>query len=257
MRPLVVALSCLLLTTGCDSVFSEDDDRTTITVLAAYTTGAAEAEGDIEALIRRGIDDTNEAYENSRIAIRLEVVGTAHVAYTLTERIQDLQRLVRPNDGHLDELHALRDERDADVVVLIAEERTATINAAVLAEPGTAFVVVHAGTIGAPDYALAHELGHLQGARHTPDSDPALEPFSFGHAFRNDSVKTIMATGGQRVVPYFSGPDQDYEGVALGDSTLRNAAEVLRITAVYISNFRGEVTPTDFVPPGTWPTAEY
>ncbi len=256
MRRLLVALSLLLVLPACDTV-EEDDDRTSITVLAAYTSAASNAAGDIDALIRRALDDTNAAYENSRIPIRLELAASVEVAYTLTDRIQDLQRLVRPNDGHMDELHDIRDEREADVVALIAEERTATINAAVLAEPSTAFLVVHVGTIGAPDYALAHELGHLQGARHTPDRDPSLEPFTFAHAFRNDSIKTIMATGGQRVVPYFSGPDQVYEGVVLGDSTLRNAAEVLRLTAAYVSNFRGRVTPTDFKPSGTWPTAEY
>lgn len=242
---------------ACDSVESTDDERTVITLLAGYTAEAAAEAGDVSALIRRAIDDTNEAYENSRIPIRLELVGTAVVDYELTDRVQDLQRLVRPDDGFMDELHLLRDDGEADIVVLVAEARSATINAAVLAEPSTAFLIVHVGTIGAPDFALAHELGHLQGARHTPDSDAALEPFAFGHAFRNDSIKTIMSTGGQRVLPYFSGPDQVWEGVVLGDSTLRNAAEVLRTTAVYVSNFRGPQTQTSFVPPGTWPTADY
>lgn len=235
----------------------EDDDRTMITVLAGYTEAAAAEAGDIDERIRRAIDDTNEAYENGRIPIRLALVGTVSVNDTLTDRIQDLQRLVRPDDGFMDDLHSLRDDAEADVVMLVAEERTATINAAIMAEPSTAFLVVHVGTMGAPDYALAHELGHLQGARHTPESDPRLEPFPFGHAFRNDSIKTIMSTGPQRVVPYFSGPDQVYEGVVLGDSTLRDVAAVLRLTAAYVSNFRGPQTPTSFESPGTWPTTDY
>ena len=235
----------------------EDEDRIAITLLAAYTPAAAYSAANIESSIARALDDTNEAYANSGIPIRLELVGAVEVQYTLTDRIQDLQRLVRPGDGHLDTLHALRNARDADLVILVVDERLATINAAVMATPETAFAVVHAGTMGAPDYALAHELGHLQGARHTPDSDANPLPFAFGHAFRNDSVKTIMSTGPQRLLPYFSGPDQMHRGVVLGDSTLRNAAEVLRLTAAYISNFRGTVTPTDFTPPGTWPTATY
>ena len=116
--------------------------------------------------------------------------------------------------------------------------------------------IVHVGTMGPPDYALAHEVGHLQGGRHTPESDPNQEPFLFGHAFRNEEIRTIVGTGGQKIVPYFSGPDLVYEGAVLGDSTLRNNAEVLRRSAVYISNFRGPVTPTDFVPPSTWPTID-
>lgn len=255
-RRILLCLLLLVSLAGCDTV-EEDDDRTSITLLAAYTPAAASAAGDIQLLINKSIDDTNEAYENSRIPIRLDLVHAVEVDYTLTDRVQDLQRLVRTDDDFLDEVHALRDEHEADVVALIAEERSATINAAILAEPSTAFVVVHVGTMDAPGFALAHELGHLQGARHTPDRDPAVEPFAFGHAFRNDSIKTIMATGGQRAVPYFSGPDQVYEGVVLGDSTERNVAEVLRRTAAYISNFRGPQKPSDFVPTGTWPTADY
>lgn len=252
----ILLIVALIFISACDSA-GEDDDRTEITLLAAYTTAAATAADDVASTIQRAIDDTNEAYENSRIPIRLTLAGSAEVEYELTERIQDLRRLVRDGDGHLDELHDLRDRSEADIVVLVVEERSATINAAVMADPATAFAVVDFGTLGAPDFALAHELGHLHGARHTPDSDPNPEPFPFGHAFRNDSIKTIMSTGGQRVLPYFSGPDQTYQGVVLGDSTLRNAAEALRQTAVYISNFRGPQTPTDFAPPRTWPTTDY
>jgi hypothetical protein len=52
----------------------------------------------------------------------------------------------------------------------------------------------------------------------------------------------------------FSGPGSIYKGVVLGDSALHDNARVIRETAVYISNFRGPQTPTDFVSPGTWPT---
>lgn len=252
--PLLGILLCTL--TSCDSAETADE-KTEITLLAAYTPAAAAAAGDVDALIRLSIDDTNESYENSRIPLRLKLVHSVRVEYVLTERIQDLQRLVRPLDGHLDEIHDIRDDVEADLVILVADERSATINAAVLADATTAFAVVHYGTMPAPDFALAHEIGHLLGARHTPEADPSPEPFAFGHGFRNDSIKTIMATGGQRAVPYFSGPDQLYEGVVLGDSTSRNAAEALRLTAVYVSNFRGPKTPTDFVSPGTWPTANF
>lgn len=252
----VLLTLCACAISACDTA-GDEDDRTVITVLAGHTAAAAAEAGNIDALIERALDDTNEAYENSRIPIRLDLVHTVEVDYTLTDRIQDLQRLVRPNDGFMDDLHTLRDAHEADIVVLVVEDRSATINASILAEPSTAFLVVHVGTIGAPDYALAHELGHLQGARHSPESDPTLKPFEFGHGFRNDSIKTIMSTGGQRAVPYFSGPDQVWEGVVLGDAAARNAAEVLRRTAVYVSNFRGPKTATSFVPPASFPSADF
>ena len=241
---------------ACDSA-EAPDHHTEITLLAAYTTGAADVAENIEAVIRKAIDDTNDAFKNSRIPLRLTLAGVDRVEYALTDRLQDLRRLVRRDDGYLDDIHTLRNDLEADIVVLVVEDRGATINAAVMADAATAFALVHYGTLGSPDFALAHELGHLFGARHTPDSDPNPDPFQFGHAFRNDSIKTIMSTGAQRVLPYFSGPDQTYAGVVLGDSTLRNVAEVLRQTAVYISNFRGPEAPTDFVPTRTWPTISY
>ena len=154
----------------------------------------------------------------------------------------------------LDEVHMLRDRHEADLVVVISDRPGTTINASVMAEASTAFVIVYWEALGAPAYALAHEVGHLQGARHASDEDPMLVPFSYGHGFHDDALRTIMAGGPtlQRV-PVFSSPAQTFEGVTLGDSTLHDNARVLRETAVYLSNFRGPQTPTDFVPPGTWP----
>jgi hypothetical protein len=63
-----------------------------------------------------------------------------------------------------------------------------------------------------------------------------------------------MSGGPATLVPRFSGPDQVFEGVVLGDSATADVARVLRETATYVSNFRGPTTPDAFVPPGTWPT---
>ena len=243
----------LLGTIGCDST-DPRSDVTEITLIVAYTQAAADTVGDIRAAVEAAIAGTNAAYENSNIPVALRLAHLVPVDYRLTDRLQDLERLLRTDDGYLDEIHELRNVYEADIGILLAEERNATINGAVMADEATAFAVVHVGTMGPPDYALAHEIGHLQGGRHTPDRDPIQEPYPFGHAFRNDEIRTIVGTGGQKIVPYFSGPDQVYEGTVLGDSTLRNNAEVLRRSAVYISNFRGRITPTDFVPPSTWPT---
>ena len=246
---------CLLFLTSCDR-FDDESQKTEITVLVAYTPAAADTIDDIEEAVDAAIAGANEAYENSRIPIRLVLAHLTEINYELTNRMQDLERLMRKDDGHLDRIHRLRDRYDADIAVLLAEERSATINGAVMAEEHTAFAVIHVGTMGPPDYALAHEIGHLQGARHSPDRDNNANPFRYGHAFRNDSIRTIVGTAAPKVVPYFSGPDQEYNGLVLGDGALRNNAEVLRRTAAYISNFRGDQTPTDFVPPSTWPVVQ-
>lgn len=244
----------LLLLAACDGTPDDPDEATTITVLVAYTSDiAAGVEEDVEENIRRGFDETNGVYANSNVAARLVPVHMVEVDYEVTDRLEALAHLLRPDDGVLDDLHALRDEHVADIVVLVSPDPGVTVNAAVMAEPSTGFLIVQYAHLGAPSYALAHEMGHLHGARHSFDEDPALEPFPYGHGFRNDSLRTVLAGGPQQTVPFFSGPGQVYEGVVLGDSTLHDAARVVRESAVYLSNFRGPQTPTPFEPPGTWP----
>lgn len=246
---IVLALTC----GACDSMRPERA-RTLITLLVAHTPDVSEAADDLPLVVDRTLQQTNRVFETNDIPIRLELARLAEVDYETTERLQDVERLIRKDDGHLDVVHALRDTYEADVVILLVNDRSLTANGAVLADESTAFAVIFWETIGAPDYALAHEFGHLLGARHSPESDPLLEPFPYGHGYRNDSMKTIMSTGRLEVVPYFSSPDLTLDGVVFGDASQRDVARVLRETAVYVSNFRGPQTPTDFVPPGTWPT---
>jgi hypothetical protein len=255
-RCLPTLLAVLLLALpACDSGGEEPaPSGTAITVLVAYTPGVRAA-ADVEALVAQVFDETNAVYTNSDIDLRLVPVHLAEVDYAWTDdRFVDLDRLLRPDDGFLDEVHVLRDRHEADLVVVVSDRLGTTVNAAIMAEASTAFVIVYWEVLGAPSYALAHEVGHLQGARHASDEDPETVPFPYGHGFRTDSLRTIMAGGrDRRKIPVFSGPGQTFEGVALGDSVLHDNARVLRETAVYLSNFRGPQTPTDFVPPGTWP----
>lgn len=255
---LTTAILCLLFLAACDLFGGDDDEEEVeIAVLVAYTSAAADsAGGAIEEIVGRAVRESNAAYDNSEVDLRLLLVHAMEVEYTETDRRQDLERLMRTDDGYLDGVHAARDEHEADIVVMVTSDRALTLNGAVMAEEQTAFALVHWGTLGAPDYALAHEIGHLQGARHSTDTDPLDEPFPYGHGFRNDSLKTIMASGGVEVLPYFSSPNLTFEGVVLGDGARRDVARVLRETAVYLSNFRGNTSETSFVPPSTWPTID-
>ena len=255
MRIAVLLVSLLLA--SCDTNRPDPlEGKTVIDVLFVYTRAAGAEAGDVVARIDRALDDTHRAYDNSRIDVRLRRVHIEEVDYELTGRIQDLARLVRRGDGYLDEVHTLRDRHAADLVVLVVEERSATQNAAVMATPETAFAVVYYGTLGAPDYALAHEIGHLQGARHSPESGTFDAPFPYGHGTRTDAWKTIMATGSLPAIAAFSNPDVRYDDIPTGTPDRRNVARVLNETAVYVSNFRGPQTPTGFVPPATFPVVE-
>jgi peptidyl-Asp metalloendopeptidase len=253
---LLLPILLLAVLAGCDFDNAlPPDDRVEITLLAVYTPAAETAAPDIQARIRAAVEEINDIYRAGNIGVRLKTVHVARVDYQMTERVQDLERLLNPSDGHLDEVHVLRDAHQADLVALVVDRPNATINASIMAIPETAFVIVHYADMAGPGFALAHELGHLQGALHHPESHWQMEPFPYGHGFRGETIRDIMATGPALPrAPRFSGPDQVFEGITLGDDSLRNVARVLRETAVFVSNFRGPRTPTTFVSPGHWPT---
>ncbi len=254
LHGLALGLTAALVLTACDAR-EEVAYGTPITVLVAYTPAVRARDAQIERHVAEAFTFTNEIYRTGNIPVRLVPVRYAQVSYTEgPDRRTALARLLDPRDGPLDEVHVLRDQAQADLVVLVVDQVGGTINASILATPETAFIIVHMDDLLAPKYSLAHEIGHLQGARHAFNEDGSTAPFAYGHGFRNDSLMTVMAGGGQKRAPVFSGPDQTYHGSILGDAATADNARVLRETAVYLSNFRGPQTPTGFVPSGTWPT---
>ncbi|MEZ4696171.1 MAG: M12 family metallo-peptidase [Rhodothermales bacterium] len=257
--PVGLAVAVSLLLASCDMGDCDDCgfDGTTVTVLVAYTSLAAQESGDIDAYVEKAMGETNEVFDNSETNVRLSMAGSMEVVYSLEDRLTNLARLLDVSDGFLDEIPAERDRVEADLVVLVTNQRTTTTNASIMATPETAYVIINRTDMGAPGYALAHEIGHLFGARHSIDADASLVPFAYGHGFRDDSLRTVVANGSTRtVLPYFSSPRVRRNGVVLGDSTTADVARVVAESAVYISNFRGPQTPTDFVPSGTWPVLQ-
>lgn len=253
MRTLLLVVPLLLLA-SCDSAPDPVDSTTEITVLVAYSASVAAASGDVDAIIARGFTETNAVYTESGVRARLVPVHTVQVDYEATDRLEALGALMGTSDGVLDDLHALRDQYQADIVLLVTGPSGMTINGSVMATPENAFLLVQWEVLGAPGYGLAHEMGHLHGGRHNADEDPLNVPFAYGHGFRTDAYRTVLSGGGQRKVPRFSGPDVTFEGTVMGNAEVHDVARVVQETAIYLSNFRGPQTPTTFASPGTWPT---
>ena len=95
-------------------------------VAVVYTPAARDAAGGtaaMEAEIDLRIAETNRAYEASGVRHRVALAARSEVSYAETgSGFIDLDRLENPSDGHMDEVHALRERVEADLVHLIVGE---------------------------------------------------------------------------------------------------------------------------------------
>ena len=228
-----------------------------IDVLVAYTGDARRAAedvfGDVELLIDLAIAETNASFRNSNVWVEINLVDTMHVTYN--ETAQGMSRpysrmvmeLAARGDVYLRRVHTRRNREDADIVILIVDQdQSCGRAAAISAEAETAFAVVH-WDCATGYYSFGHEIGHLLGARHNPESDPTDTPFSFGHGFRFESPgngwRTVMSYDCPNFecpfrLPYWSSPLNVVSGTPAGDSNLRNNAQVWAERAEEVAGFR-------------------
>ena len=153
-----LAMKDWLETVEFDWRLCETETDVTIDVAVFYTPAAREAAGGrgaIEAVIDLMVAETNKAYEASDVRHRLALVHRSEVPYTETgESGLDLVRLLDPSDGHMDDVHALRDRSGADLAHLIVNKATAVCGQADL---GGSFGLTQQDCGG---LTFAHEIGH-------------------------------------------------------------------------------------------------
>ncbi len=224
------------------------DSRSQIDVMVAYSNNALTGEGSIAALkarIATAVAEANGAYAKSGVTTRLRLVHIEPANYNESGSFDtDLTRLQGTSDGYMDGLHATRNVYAADVVVLAVEnEEYCGLAAAIMANAASAFAVVNRGSCMTGYYSFAHEIGHLQGARHDTYVDPTSTPYSYGHGYvdATNDFRTVMAyadaCGGCTRVQYFSNPAMRYNGHPTGTSSTKNYL-VLNNTALTVANFR-------------------
>ncbi len=221
-----------------------------IAVLVAYTPAAKTEAGNMGALIQLAIDETNQSYMNSNVTTRIALVHSYETTYVESDVFTDLSRIRTPGDGFMDEVHSLRDQYSADVVVLVRRAGSSCgLASMILATADQAFAVVMQDC-ATGYYSFGHEIGHLQGARHNPEADPTSTPFSYGHGyyFEPSRWRTIMSydcPGGCSRIQYWSNPGVSYGGVPMGSSATHHDARVLDVTSCTIANFRkSTLTPS-------------
>jgi hypothetical protein len=109
------------------------------------------------------------------------------------------------------------------------------------ADADEAFVVVH-HSCAALTYSIAHEVGHIIGARHDIALDKNVTPFPYGHGFVNgtkwrDIMSYKASCDGCPRVPIWSNPAIKFKGDPAGTVDADNARVILE-QAKRVSNFR-------------------
>ena len=234
----------------------------TVDVAAVYTPAARVAAGGpaaIEASIDLGVAETNQALAASGVRHRLRLVDRLEVAYDETgDALVDFWRIVEPSDGHLDELHALRDRVGADLVSLVVGESDMCDVAG----------FDYAFSVARRDCDFAHAVGRSLGIRHDryeahdggrgsahPGYGYVNQPGLAAGAARDRRWRTMMAASTQcsdahvvcpRILR-FSNPRQTWNGDplgvpygtgGLGAGGPADAAAVLEVTGPAVAGLR-------------------
>lgn len=230
-------------------------------VLVVYTDPAADGR-DIDGLISTAIQEANDTYNNSNSY-------NADLALAHSEQVSINGIGIGGIDDDLGDLQSsgtvqsLRDQHDADVVVLLTADIYGSTKGKVdeiRAEEEDAFAIVAAPTATGGQFVFTHEVGHLQGAQHRPvnactpgtacDEEGELFPDAFANQFEGDDSPwclwlcggtdygTITALpGGYTRVKHLSNPNVSHDGGQTGTGS-RNNANAVQATANTVEDFR-------------------
>jgi hypothetical protein len=202
----------------------------------------------VNSLVTTSVARVNAAYVASGIETRCRLAAAVEIIYTESgEALTDLG-VLRTNPN----VQAMRNQYAADVVsLLVSRDPKYSGFGYVMDQNSVSFapyaynVVVHYSFLPYV-YALAHEIGHNQGAHHEPGNGcPGLFVYSCGYTDTVNRFYTVMSYGlacqtaglGCTLLNQFSNPDVFFRGVPTGSATQDNA-RTINNTRVAFANFR-------------------
>lgn len=237
-----------------------------IDVMVVYTTKARNGAGgtaNINAIIQNAVDVTNDAYANSLVPQRINLVHTVEVGYGEGSTLGDDLTWVRTDAN----VAALRNTHGADLVALITDTGKGYCGIAYVMRTVDVsfeqygFSVTARGCAGGGSLTFPHELGHNMGLEHDPANGAspanASYPYAFGH-YVSGQFRTIMSYSSECTsfcprIAYFSNPSVSVGGFATGIADQRDNARALRNTDSVVAAFRAGTPgePTLISPTGT------
>jgi hypothetical protein len=197
-----------------------------------------------EDVLELAMARVNETFRNSGIGnVSVRLVHAQAVDYDEqgSEEFTDLYRMV-DGEGPFKDVRRLRDEKHADIVGLVVDDpRGCGLSTRVAPDADEAYFVVHY-SCAAITISIAHEIGHILGARHDRVSDPTDTPFAYGHGYVNaskwrDIMSYAESCDGCLRIPFWSNPRVLYKGDPTGTLTEDNARVILE-QAERVSKFR-------------------
>ncbi len=236
-----------------------DDPDCTLRLLLAVTPIARqeiiESGFDIPTFGQIAIDETNMAYILSQIDLIIELAVLIDVNYIESMgngHLTDVRRFERGTNG-LNVLHDLRETYQTDIQVLIRRNEPRIFGRAAYVasrdnplNESRAFCTVAVNGITDGRFSFAHEIGHLQGARHENHNTAPDYARGFLFATGVNRLRTIMTrTGAARCslstscrISMFSNPNIiGPGGVTIGTND-RNNSRNINETSFEINNFR-------------------
>lgn len=231
---------------------TQADDGSVIDLLVVYTAEARIAEGGtsaMDSLIDLAESETNAAYSNSGVSHAIRVVARQEISFS-ENSFTFSGFLNSAQNGSIPGLHDLRDTNGADLVVVLVDGDNSLCGLGFLMTPvSSTFEAfgysVTASNCATGNFSFAHEIGHNMSARHDRSNDNIDgSPFNFNHGYVDisNNFKTIMGTGSNTRIQYFSNPNVLFNGAATGvvdgSSLAADNRLTFQNTAFTVSNFR-------------------